>query len=68
MTAYKQIMKASAVDVAVISLLALAAFMAGWYIFGLFIAIIFWDYQAGKNPQCGQVEFGEGVLPGDIVQ
>ena len=40
MTVYKRKMKTSAGDVTFISLLALTAFMVGWYVFTLFIALI----------------------------
>lgn len=40
MTIYKQKMKVNNVDEVFISFLALMGFLAGWFIFGLFSAII----------------------------
>jgi O-antigen ligase len=40
MVRYKQGMKVNNIDMVFISFLALVIFLAGWYIFGLFIAVV----------------------------
>ena len=40
MTIYKQRMKVNNMDMVFLSFLTLVIFLAGWYIFGLFIALV----------------------------